>query len=178
MTTDDTSYQMLWDCRHCGSEGLLGLDHKHCPGCGGAQDTGSRYFPGGLGEFLCPQNEFLVFENGPSMDATLQWASYQDASDQCSLSRIWGGIHPGADDLPGRLMGLEIGPDSFNKALEYFSARFCDEDVNMSGAIDFGDVLAILAAWGKSGGREDVNGDGLVGFVDIVIVLAAWGPCE
>ena len=56
--------------------------------------TGSPYFPGGLGEFTAIENEFLHFEEGPSTTITLQWASYRDAADQCSLSRIWGGIHP------------------------------------------------------------------------------------
>ncbi|MEM8931912.1 MAG: vanadium-dependent haloperoxidase, partial [Acidobacteriota bacterium] len=55
--------------------------------------TGSEYFPGGLGEFHAPQNAFLVFEDGPSVDVTLQWAKYFDAADECSLSRIYGGIH-------------------------------------------------------------------------------------
>ncbi|MEC8251990.1 MAG: vanadium-dependent haloperoxidase [Planctomycetota bacterium] len=78
--------------------------------------TGSPWFPGGLGEFNCPQDQFLVFEKGPSVNLTLQWASYYDASDQCSLSRIWGGIHPPCDDIPGRLMGQEIGEDAFDRA--------------------------------------------------------------
>ncbi|UOY05898.1 FG-GAP-like repeat-containing protein [Muricauda sp. SCSIO 64092] len=82
--------------------------------------TGSQYFPGGLGEFVAKQNEFLVFEEGPSVDIKLQWASYRDASDQCSLSRIWGGIHPPADDIPGRLVGEKIGIDAFNFAASYF----------------------------------------------------------
>jgi hypothetical protein len=86
--------------------------------------TGSEYFPGGLGEFHCPKNEFLVFEDGPSVDLTLQWASYYDASDQTSLSRIWGGIHPPADDLPGRQMGDRIGADAVALAEEYFGERF------------------------------------------------------
>ena len=64
--------------------------------------TGDAFFPGGLGEFHAPRNEFLVFEDGPSVDLTLQWATYRDASNQTSLSRIWGGIHPPADDIPGR----------------------------------------------------------------------------
>ena len=64
--------------------------------------TGDAYFPGGMGEFEAIKNEFLVFEEGPSVDVVLQWATYRDASDQCSLSRIWGGIHPSADDIPGR----------------------------------------------------------------------------
>ena len=66
--------------------------------------TGDEFFPGGIGEFAALKNEFLVFEDGPSMDLILQWATYRDASDQCSLSRIWGGIHPPADDIPGRIM--------------------------------------------------------------------------
>lgn len=39
------TYQMLWDCRFCGTEKLLGLDHRHCPNCGAAQDPAWRYFP-------------------------------------------------------------------------------------------------------------------------------------
>ena len=83
--------------------------------------TGDPFFPGGMGEFHCPQNEFLVFEDGPSVDITLQWATYRDASDQCSLSRIWGGIHPPVDDIPGRLIGIKIGTDAINFAEQYFT---------------------------------------------------------
>jgi hypothetical protein len=82
--------------------------------------TGDPYFPGGMGEFVARKNEFLVFEEGPSVDITLQWATYRDASDQCSLSRIWGGIHPPADDIPGRLIGERIGVEAFAYAERYF----------------------------------------------------------
>ncbi|WP_084205901.1 FG-GAP-like repeat-containing protein [Psychroserpens mesophilus] len=85
--------------------------------------TGSEFFPGGIGEFVAKQNEFLVFEEGPSVDVTLQWATYRDASDQTSLSRIWGGIHPPADDLPGRLIGEKVGRDAFDFAVPYFSGE-------------------------------------------------------
>lgn len=85
--------------------------------------TGDPYFPGGMGEFEAPQNEFLVFEKGPSVHATLQWAKYVDASDQCSLSRIWGGIHPPADDIPGRKIGVKLGPQAFNHAKLYFEGQ-------------------------------------------------------
>ncbi len=84
--------------------------------------TGDAFFPGGMGEFHAGMNDFLVFEKGPSSDVVLQWATYRDASDQCSLSRIWGGIHPPADDIPGRLMGIEIGIDAFTAAEAYFVA--------------------------------------------------------
>ncbi|WP_168796358.1 FG-GAP-like repeat-containing protein [Flagellimonas onchidii] len=83
--------------------------------------TGDEYFPGGIGEFVAKKDEFLVFEEGPSMDVILQWATYRDASDQCSLSRIWGGIHPPADDINGRLIGERIGLEAYEKALTYFN---------------------------------------------------------
>ena len=83
--------------------------------------TGDNYFPGGIGLFDAEQNEFLVFEEGPSINIQLQWATYQDASDQCSLSRIWGGIHPPADDIPGRLIGLQIGNQAFDYAQTFIS---------------------------------------------------------
>ncbi len=85
--------------------------------------TGSEYFPGGYGEFIARKNEFLVFEEGPSVDVKLQWATYRDASDQCSLSRIWGGIHPPADDIPGRLIGEKIGIEAFDFGVKYFSGK-------------------------------------------------------
>jgi hypothetical protein len=86
--------------------------------------TGDEFFPGGLGEFQAPRNQFLVFEEGPSVDLTLQWATYRDASDQTSLSRIWGGIHPPADDIPGRAIGLVIGPEAFAYARTLFDGSY------------------------------------------------------
>lgn len=83
--------------------------------------TGDPYFPGGMGEFHCKKNEYLVFEDGPSVDITLQWATYRDASDQCSLSRIYGGIHPPMDDIPGRLIGIKIGTEALDFAEQYFT---------------------------------------------------------
>jgi hypothetical protein len=82
--------------------------------------TGTAYFPGGMSEFEVVANNFLVFEAGPSVSMTLQWATYQDASDQCSLSRIWGGIHPPTDDIPGRIIGAKIAIDSFELVQSIF----------------------------------------------------------
>jgi hypothetical protein len=83
--------------------------------------TGDPFFPGGMSDFLAKKNEFLVFEDGPSEDITLQWAKYSDAADQCSLSRIWGGIHPPIDDIPGRIIGTTVGLDAFEFAKKYFN---------------------------------------------------------
>jgi len=82
--------------------------------------TGDEFFPGGMGQFIARQNEFLVFEEGPSQDVVLQWATYRDASDQTSLSRIWGGIHVPADDIVGRKIGKDVGIAAFLFAEKYF----------------------------------------------------------
>jgi hypothetical protein len=87
--------------------------------------TGNPFFPGGLlQKTITPAQNFLVFETGPSSNITLQWATYKDASDQASLSRIWGGIHPPFDDIKGRLIGEEIGNEAFDLAKYYFNNNF------------------------------------------------------
>ena len=91
--------------------------------------TGSEFFPGGMGTFDITANDFLVFEEGPSTSFTLQWATYRDASDQTSLSRIWGGIHPPIDDIKGRIIGEKIGVESFNLALQYFSGTLSSNEI-------------------------------------------------
>ena len=94
--------------------------------------TGSEFFPGGIGTFDVLENEFLVFEEGPSESFTLQWATYQDASDQTSLSRIWGGIHPPIDDIKGRIIGEKIGQESFYLAQQYFTGTLNDSSISLN----------------------------------------------
>ncbi|MEZ4926973.1 MAG: MopE-related protein [Saprospiraceae bacterium] len=100
--------------------------------------TGDEYFPGGLGEYhIAANSNFLGLEKGPSVDVTLQWATYRDASDETSLSRIWGSIHPPVDDIPGRIIGIECGTGSYYKARDlyyndddgdgYYSYEDCDD---------------------------------------------------
>ncbi len=140
--------------------------------------TGDDYFPGGLGEFFCPQDEFLVFEDGPSVNVTLQWARYLDASDQCSLSRIWGGIHPGADDIPGRIMGEIIGPDSYCEATRYYNGQFgCPADIDGDGIVGINDFLEVLSKWDSADCNADIDRNETVGIDDFLGVLGAWGPC-
>lgn len=115
--------------------------------------TGSKFFPGGVGEFEAPQNEFLVFEEGPSVDVTLQWATYYDASDETSLSRIYGGIHPTADDIPGRFMGAAIGPEAFDFALGHFNGEIGGVD----GGGGNGDCTPSSTAMCLQGGRFRVQ---------------------
>ena len=78
------------------------------------------------------ENEFLVFEEGPSESFTLEWATYQDASDQTSLSRIWGGIHPPIDDIKGRIIGEKIGKESFDLAQQYFTGSLSNSSISIN----------------------------------------------
>lgn len=85
--------------------------------------TGSEFFPGGLGIFVAPANDFLEFETGPTETVVLTWATYRDAADEAGISRLYGGIHPAADDFPGRIMGSTIGIRAYAHALEYFGSN-------------------------------------------------------
>lgn len=38
-------FEMLWDCDHCGTKGLLGKSQRHCAECGAPQNPDKRYFP-------------------------------------------------------------------------------------------------------------------------------------
>ncbi|NRA92334.1 MAG: T9SS type A sorting domain-containing protein [Psychroserpens sp.] len=97
--------------------------------------TGDPFFPGGMGTFDMPQNDFLFFEIGPSENLQLQWATYRDASDQTSLSRIWGGIHPPIDDIKGRIIGNKVGNEAFDLALDYFQGTLSNNDENISESV-------------------------------------------
>jgi hypothetical protein len=91
--------------------------------------TGSRWFPHGLGTYTLPR---LVNEAGPTQPVTLQWASYYDAADQVGLSRIWGGIHPPADDFAGRRVGSEVGRSAWDLAQRFFDGSVINSEIRLS----------------------------------------------
>jgi hypothetical protein len=91
--------------------------------------TGSKWFPNGLGSYTLPS---LVNEAGPTAPVTLQWASYYDAADQVGLSRIWGGIHPPADDIAGRLVGAEVGQTAWALAKKFFDGSVANSEVSLA----------------------------------------------
>ena len=55
-------------------------------------------FPGGIGEFRAPKDDFLVFEKGPSETVVLQWATYADAGIRVVYHASRTGYLP-ADDI-------------------------------------------------------------------------------
>lgn len=81
--------------------------------------TGSPFFPGGMGTHKVGFRT-LGHEVGPTVEFTLQWATYRDAADEAGVSRIYGGIHVRADDLAGREMGARVGLVAVERARSLF----------------------------------------------------------
>ena len=84
--------------------------------------TGSEYFPGGISGYTIKAGS-LKFEQGPTTDIRLEWATYFDASDQAGMSRLYGGIHVQADDLTGRRVGSTCGQDAWALAQRYYAGQ-------------------------------------------------------
>lgn len=134
--------------------------------------TGSPYFPGGFAEETLPAG-WSNFEIAPSEDVSLQWASYYDCADEAGVSRIWGGIHPRADDLPGRISGSKTGLRAVGRALALFQGLWQSPDINYDGVVDGADLGILLGNWDGSG-VGDLNGDGLVDGADLGLLLGNW----
>jgi hypothetical protein len=69
------------------------------------------------------------------------------------------------------------GWDEYHDIIEHYTTDCAagGGDVDGDGLIGFGDLVAVLAAWGACPGcPEDVDGDGNVGIADLLIVLSEW----
>src|SRR6185295_3260912 len=79
--------------------------------------TASEFFPGGITTYTINN---LVNEKGPTQPVPLTYATYYDAADGAGLSRIYGGIHPNADNLAGRRVGAQVGKGVWAKVTRYW----------------------------------------------------------
>lgn len=93
--------------------------------------TGSAFFLGGLGTFTVVSNS-LTIERGPSQIVVMQWGTYFDAADQAGLSRLYGGIHPSADDFAGRRAGAQCGQGAWALARQYFDGSMISNSVTLA----------------------------------------------
>ncbi len=101
------------------------------------------------------------------------------ASGQCVPSIL------GSVDTPDRAFDVVVAGavayvadvESGLQVIDVSSCEPCPADLDDSGAVDIGDLLAILTAWGNKGGPEDLDGNGVVDFGDLLAVLEAWGAC-
>ncbi len=138
------------------------------------QFTGSKYFPGGFAERIVPAG-WLKFENGPTQPVKLQWATYYDAADEAAISRIYGGIHPRADDLPARNTGSTAGKNAAARAFALFKGLKYSPDLDADGVVGPVDLALFLGQWGAaSNSGADFDGNGSVGPEDLAILLGAW----
>ena len=73
--------------------------------------------------------------------------------------------------------GVVSGDGLFTQPL----GQTCRADIDGSGRVGFGDLLAVLTAWGdcpeKGACPADVSNDRQVNDADLLAVLSAWGPC-
>ncbi|MHC5112810.1 MAG: hypothetical protein ACYTGP_00105 [Planctomycetota bacterium] len=111
----------------------------------------------------------LVFTGGAL------WGLASVAQDGSSLFRI--------DPASGAVLEsvtIDVFPgQSLFTGLARAGGQDCDADLNNTGDVGFGDVLAIIGAWGPCGADcpADLDGSGDVGFGDILAAIGAWGPC-
>ena len=81
--------------------------------------------------------------------------------DSCDI--LWGG----SGDSDGNLV-----PDECECLADITgSAGVPDGQVNVV------DLLAVIAAWGQSGGAADITNDGSVNVADLLELIANWGSC-
>ncbi len=79
-----------------------------------------------------------------------------------------------ADTGDGEMSIVDMGAHEF---------QTCPAELDGDGSVGFGDLLAVLTAWGPyepcpPAIPEDLDHDCAVGFSDLLVVLTAWGRCE
>ena len=119
-------YEMLWDCKFCGTKKLLGKTHKFCPFCGAQQDASWRYYPSDAERVAVKDHKFVgadkVCPNCSSLNTadtefcTRCGAPQSAASSvKAQAARMSGGMSgtPGAafltEDLDARQMAEKYG---------------------------------------------------------------------
>ncbi len=59
----------------------------------------------------------------PAEDLTIHWKNLKDAADEAGISRLYGGIHFKDGDMEGRALGMNVGCEVWNKAMQYFNGE-------------------------------------------------------
>jgi hypothetical protein len=59
----------------------------------------------------------------PAADVVLSWATFTEAANEAGNSRRYGGIHFPQGDIASRVMGVEIGAQTWLKCVRYFKGK-------------------------------------------------------
>ena len=79
------------------------------------------------------------------------------------------------------------GQNNFDDVHLVTSSPNCPADISPpptgNGAVNAGDLLAVINAWGPCGGScpadiAPAGGDGVVNAADLLAVINNWGPCQ
>ncbi len=74
---DEGTYEMLWDCKYCGTQKLLGKTHRFCPKCGAAQDPEWRYYPSDDEKVAVQDHVYVGVDHACPACGTLQAANVE-----------------------------------------------------------------------------------------------------
>jgi polyhydroxybutyrate depolymerase len=106
---------------------------------------------------------------------------------ETEVTRYVNGCQSGGSAELWTIVGGGHGPNFTSEAMSLLVEHLlahpkpaaCSADLDGSGDVGFGDILAIIGAWGPCGVPcpEDLSGNGSVDFADILAVIGAWGPC-
>ncbi|MBT8486536.1 MAG: prolyl oligopeptidase family serine peptidase [Phycisphaerales bacterium] len=118
---------------------------------------------------------------GPPLDivATISGAettvlSFESGCDGGGSSALWtmvGGPH-------SPVYSSTFGHTLMGYFFDHPKPGSCPTDLDGTGDTGFGDLLAVLSAWGVcTGCVADLDRSGDVGFADLLAVISAWGPC-
>ncbi|MFK7961716.1 MAG: M43 family zinc metalloprotease [Phycisphaerales bacterium] len=142
----------------------FGLEHTFFNGCGSLAACNST------GDLICDTNRqsFPTTGCGGSSCGSLNpFDNFMDYSDDTCMERF----------TPEQARRMRCSLVHYRPQLSEIETE-CAADVDGSGAVDFGDIVSVLSAFGPCPGcTADVDASGSVDFTDLVTVLSAWGPC-
>jgi len=104
-------FEMLWDCRHCGTKKLLGKTQRFCPNCGAPQDAEGRYMPSDAEKVAVEGHVFVGADRICGSCGTAMSAAAAHCS-QCGAS-LDGAAEVGSAPAPRRPSGRASRPRFF-----------------------------------------------------------------
>jgi len=155
-TSVEGVYEMLWDCKYCGTKKNLGKTHQFCPNCGSPQDPSWRYFPADDEKVAVKDHVYV----GADVTCPSCGTTSSSAAEFCGRCGT-----PLKDVAKINAQAVRSGADG-----QKFSAE--DVQARMNAAADAAVGRVAPAAKAKSGGR---GGSKWLYIIGGIVVLAVIG---